>query len=32
MANTYSQMYAQIVFAVKGRENIIPQKKQRRTP
>lgn len=26
MANTYSQMYTQIVFAVKGRENIIPQK------
>jgi len=26
MANTYSQMYDQIVFAVQGRENIIPQK------
>ena len=26
MPNTYSQMYAQIVFATKGRENIIPQK------
>jgi REP element-mobilizing transposase RayT len=26
MANTYSQMYVQIVFAVQGRENIIPQK------
>jgi REP element-mobilizing transposase RayT len=24
--NTYSQMYDQIVFAVQGRENIIPQK------
>jgi len=26
MANTYSQMYDQIVFAVQGRENSIPQK------
>lgn len=26
MANTYSQMYVQIVFAVLGRENIIPKK------
>ena len=26
MANTYSQMYDQIVFAVQCRENIIPQK------
>ncbi|MGD0710475.1 MAG: IS200/IS605 family transposase [Bacteroidales bacterium] len=26
MPNTYSQMYVQIVFAVQGRENIIPQK------
>jgi len=24
MANTYSQIYVQIVFAVKGRENMIP--------
>jgi len=29
MANTYSQMYDQIVFAVQGRENIIPQKNNR---
>ncbi|OFX21414.1 MAG: transposase [Bacteroidetes bacterium GWA2_31_9b] len=28
MANTYSQMYVQIVFAVQGRENIIPHKKK----
>ena len=26
MANTYSQIYAQLVFAVKGRENCIPQR------
>ncbi|NTW32464.1 MAG: IS200/IS605 family transposase [Bacteroidetes bacterium] len=26
MANTFSQMYVQIVFAVRNRENIIPQK------
>lgn len=26
MANTYSQMYDQIVFAVQNRKNIIPQK------
>ena len=26
MANTFSQIYIQIVFAVKGRENLIPQK------
>lgn len=26
MANTYTQMYIQIVFAVKGRENIIQEK------
>jgi putative transposase len=24
MANTYSQMYVQIIFAVKGRQNLIP--------
>ena len=26
MANTFSQIYIQIVFAVKGRESLIPQK------
>jgi REP element-mobilizing transposase RayT len=26
MANTYSQVYLQFVFAVKGRQNLIPQK------
>jgi len=26
MANTYTQIYIQIVFAVKGRRNLIPQK------
>jgi REP element-mobilizing transposase RayT len=26
MANTYSQLYFQIVFTVKGRENLIPKK------
>ena len=26
MANTYSQLYVQIVFAVKGRENVITEK------
>jgi REP element-mobilizing transposase RayT len=26
MANTYSQVYLQFIFAVKGRENLIPQK------
>ena len=26
MANTYTQMYVQIVFAVKGRENLITEK------
>ena len=25
MANTYSQLYVQIVFAVKGRENLIKE-------
>lgn len=25
MPNTYTQLYAQIVFAVKGRQNLIPQ-------
>lgn len=28
MANTYSQIYIQIVFAVKGRENLITQEKR----
>lgn len=26
MANTYSQVYLQFIFAVKGRQNLIPQK------
>jgi len=26
MANTYSQVYLQFIFAVKGKQNIIPQK------
>ncbi len=26
MANTYTQLYIQIIFAVKGRQNLIPQK------
>lgn len=26
MANTYTQLHIQLVFAVKGRENLIPQK------
>ena len=28
MANTYTQIYIQIVFAVRGRQNLIPQKKK----
>lgn len=28
MPNTYSQMYIQIVFAVKGRQNLIPKQKR----
>ncbi len=28
MPNTYSQIYIQIVFAVKGRENLIPKKRR----
>jgi len=28
MANTYSQIYLQIVFAVKGRENLIPHNRK----
>ena len=26
MVNTYSQVYLQFIFAVKGRQNLIPQK------
>ena len=26
MANTYSQIYIHVVFAVEGRQNLIPQK------
>ncbi|MBM2816450.1 MAG: transposase IS200-family protein [Ignavibacteria bacterium] len=28
MANTYTQLYIQIIFAVKGRQNIIPTEKK----
>ena len=28
MANTYTQIYIQIVFAVKGRQNLIPKKQK----
>ena len=28
MANTYTQIYVQIVFSVRGRENFIPEKRR----
>lgn len=28
MANTYSQIYIQIIFAVKGRENLVVEEKR----